>query len=429
MPGRDALLHEARHGRQGQRGLGNVALGGFQQLEPERLDLFPGRARPHQHPVAARAVDLLHDQLTQVVEHVFQLVRLAALPCGHVVQDRLLAQVEADHVGDIGVDRLVVRHPRAGRGGQRHPARAVDVHEPGDAQHRIGPETERVEEGVVDPAIDHVDLPRALRRTHPDEIAFDEEVRRLDQFHPHHVGQEGVLIVGRIEMPRRQDHHARIAVAFLRRHALQRAAQQRGIVLHGRDALLLEQLREHPHHDLAVLEHVGDARGRAAIVLEHEELVRPGAHEVDADDVAIDAPRRADVHHLPLEGLVAVDEPRGHTAGADDLAPRVDVVEKGVERAGALLDAPVELAPFVGREGAREHVKGDQPVGVAALAVDGEGDADAAEQRLGLGLLETAQLARHLVRPAVEPPVGRTHRGALIHLVEIVRISRVHGES
>ena len=59
-----------------------------------------------------------------------------------------------------------------------------------------------------------------------------------------------------------------------------------GIVVDRRDARGAEQLGEHPHHDLAVLEHVADPRGGAAVVLEHEEVLGAGADEVDADDVA-----------------------------------------------------------------------------------------------------------------------------------------------
>ena len=66
---------------------------------------------------------------------------------------------------------------------------------------------------------------------------------------------------------------------------LQRRQQLVGIVLDRRDAVAREQLREQPHHDLAVLQHVGDAGGRARIVLEHVEASRLDAHDVDAGDV------------------------------------------------------------------------------------------------------------------------------------------------
>ena len=177
--------------------------------------------------------------------------------------------------------------------------------------------------------------------------------------------------------------------------------------------------REHPHHDLAVLEHVADARGRAAVVLEHEEVLGPGAHQVDADDVAVDPGRRVDADHRRLVGLVAVDEVGRDDAGPDDLGAVVDVVEEGVERPRPLLHPALELAPLGLGEHPRHHVEGDQPLGVAALAVDREGDADAPEQRLGLVLL----LGEHLGRGAAPPSrselgIGGTDRVAVEHLVE-----------
>ena len=101
----------------------------------------------------------------------------------------------------------------------------------------------------------------------------------------------------------------------------------------------------------------------------------------------VDVARRVDADHRRLVGLVAVDEIGGDDPGADDLGAMVDVVEEGVQRPGALLHAALQPAPLAFGEDPRHHVEGDQPLGVAALAVDREGDADAAEQRLGLLLL------------------------------------------
>ena len=105
---------------------------------------------------------------------------------------------------------------------------------------------------------------------------------------------------------------------IVRPHGGQRLAQQLRIVLDRPHLDLLEQLREELHHRLAVFQHVGDAGGRARIVLEHEELVLAGAHDVDADDVGIDAARRPHADHLRQEGLVVGDQlasARGPRAG------------------------------------------------------------------------------------------------------------------
>ena len=69
----------------------------------------------------------------------------------------------------------------------------------------------------------------------------------------------------------------------------------------------------------------------------------------------------------------------GTMPALSDLAPAVDVVEEEVERLDALLEPAVQPLPFVRRQDAREHVEGDQALGRVGVAIDGEGDADAAE--------------------------------------------------
>jgi hypothetical protein len=69
-------------------------------------------------------------------------------------------------------------------------------------------------------------------------------------------------------------------------------------------------------------------------------------------------------------------------------------------------------------EDAREHVEGDQAVGIATLAIDGEGDTDAAEQSLSLGLFLDPQIRRHRTHPRLQLGIGRTNRGIEVHFVE-----------
>ena len=75
----------------------------------------------------------------------------------HVAEDRLLAEVEADHLRHVGIDRLVVGDAGADRVGERDVAGAVGVEQPGHAEQAVLPEGERVEEVVVDAPVDDVD--------------------------------------------------------------------------------------------------------------------------------------------------------------------------------------------------------------------------------------------------------------------------------
>ena len=92
-------------------------------------------------------------------QHVLELLGIARQVRRHVAEDRLLAQVVADDRRDVVVHDLVVRDAGADRVRQRDVARADRAEQPRDAEHRLGPEGERVEELVVDAPVDHVDLP------------------------------------------------------------------------------------------------------------------------------------------------------------------------------------------------------------------------------------------------------------------------------
>jgi len=48
----------------------------------------------------------------------------------------------------------------------------------------------RIDEVVVDATVDHVDLARALRGAHVDELVLDEQVAAFDQFDAELVGQD-----------------------------------------------------------------------------------------------------------------------------------------------------------------------------------------------------------------------------------------------
>ena len=75
-----------------------------------------------------------------------------------------------------------------------------------DAEEGVGPHLERIEESVVDPAIDHVDPLRSSGCAHVDAALVDKQIRPLDQFDAHLVGQIGVLEVGAVEMAWCQQH-------------------------------------------------------------------------------------------------------------------------------------------------------------------------------------------------------------------------------
>ncbi len=129
------------------------------------------------------------------------MIRFAAAPGRHVLQDRLFAEIEFHDLRHVAVDRLVVGDAGADRVGERDVAGLVGRHQARHAERRVRPERERVEEIVVDAPVDHVDALEAFGRAHVDDLALDQQVAAFDEFDAELVGQERVLVVGRVERP------------------------------------------------------------------------------------------------------------------------------------------------------------------------------------------------------------------------------------
>ena len=151
-------------------------------------------------PLTARAVDRLEDQLVQLAEHASARPRGAhrlAEERVHVVEERLLTEVVADHRRHVGVDGLSSATPLpTALAMETSPDRAA-LTSPGQPITESRRKCQRVEEVVVDPAVDDVDRPRPCRRT---DIArrspLDDQVAALDQLDAHLAGEQGVLEVG-----------------------------------------------------------------------------------------------------------------------------------------------------------------------------------------------------------------------------------------
>ncbi len=115
-----------------------------------------------------------------------------------VADDGGLAEIEADHLGDVGVDRLVVGNAGADGVGDGDVAATVGGEQSGDAEHGVGAKHQGIEEVVVDAAIDDVHALRALGGAHEYGFVTDEEVLSFHQLDAHLLRQEGVFEVGAV---------------------------------------------------------------------------------------------------------------------------------------------------------------------------------------------------------------------------------------
>ena len=97
----------------------------------------------------------------------------------------------------------------------------------------------------------------------------------------------------------------------------------------------------------------------------------------------------------------------------------IDVVEEGVDRAHPLADAGRHRLPLLGIEDARDDVERDQSLDPLLAAVHRKGDAEPAEDQVGLLMLFEQPLVRHGVQPFLIGAVGFANAVAqAVHFVE-----------
>ena len=198
--------------------------------------------------------------------------------------------------------------------------------------------------------------------------------------------------------------------AQLPRHAFQPDDARRGL-----------QVGHHAADEPPGRDGVPDAGGHPQVVLQHEPVVGPVAHEVDA--------RHPDAHGiggregaLPVPAGRVVDDRRGDHAVGDDLPGAVDVAEERLERPHPLREPGGEARPVFRGDDARHEVEREQPVGGAVA--DPERDAArallGAQGRLGRGQPAVAHAAERAEHPAVLGPHLAVGRDRLVVAVGVV---------
>ncbi len=395
-------VDERRHGGQLHDRLGDPVTRAPQDPHPQVLQLVPGRGGADHDALAAGAVHRLDHELVEPVHHLLEVLRLAEAPGVDVAEDRLLGEVVADQVGHVGVDELVVGHAVADRVGQREVAGARCVEHPRAPEQRVAAEVDRVEELVVDPAVDHVHGREARGRPHHHPAPARDQVAALHELHAHRPREQRVLEVRPVEDPGGEHDDRRVGDTG-RSGGPQGAQQPARVVVDGPDALVGEGLRQRRGDRAPVGHHVGHPRRHADVVLQHAELTAGVAHQVDPADVDADAVAGLEAGHLAVEvGGGDHDPARDHPV-VEDRAGRVDVGEEELQGADSLLHAALDDGPRVRLDHPREDVERERPL----LAADVEGDAlveVARLQRLG----PSQQVGvRHVGERVAQPDVRR----------------------
>ena len=310
-------------------------------------------------------------------------------------------------------------------------AGAVHIEQASATQRAAGAEHLGVQVVIVHATVNHVHPFWAAGGAHVDEIVFDKQVLPLYQFHPHLLGQKGVLKVGAVVHARGQNYHGRLGSGG-RAAGAQGLQQQVGVMGHRRHPVRIEQLGEQAHHHLAVLEHVAHATGHTQVVFEHVVLAlarRIGrAHDVDTRDVRVDLVRHIHAHHLRPKLGIAHNLLARHHAGTQNILAVVDVVNESVQGGHPLHQAAFQGSPLMSGDDAGDQVEGNQSLGPGALlvflAVDGKGDAHSTEDHFRF----FTSLGHHVARLPREPLVVNLVMVPNLRPVgkKLVRQTRVH---
>ena len=196
---------------------------------------------------------------------------------------------------------------------------------PGHAELRVGAEHLRIEEQVVDAAVDHVDRLGAVDRAHPHPVArIDEEVCSLDQRHPHLLGEEARARSRRCcSTPgvstttcgwRRPRRSSDASESSSRRRLIR-------VVVDRQDRLTLEEVGEGALGDRPVLQQVADSRRHPEVVLQHVHDAVGVANEIAAADVRPHAELRRHADALGTH----VDRAFEQLGGEDAVGHALDV--------------------------------------------------------------------------------------------------------
>ncbi len=217
------------------------------------VELLVARLVAEYQPFATRSVHRLEHKVLETSQRVLQLIGLAQAVSRNVGQDRLFSKVVGGHRRHVGADQLVVRHPVAHRVGYRDRPCPGRIQQAGTADHRIRAELNRVQELVVDPAVDNVDPLLPGRAPHEHGVPPADEVAPVDQLDSHLPSQEAVLEVRRVVGPWREHHDCGLSHT-LGGAGTQAFQQHGGIAVDRSHPVAGEQLRKHPRHGPAVLD-------------------------------------------------------------------------------------------------------------------------------------------------------------------------------
>ena len=260
-----------------------------------------------------------------------------------------------------------------------------------------------------------------MRRAHEHRVVLHKQIAPFDEFDTHLLREEGVLEIGAVIGAGCQHHHGRI-FHIARRDGAQILQQHVRIVFHRGDFVTREQLREKPHHHLAVFDHVRHAGRYPQVVFQHVVFTRVSPDQIDAGDMGIDAGRYVQSFHLGAE-LSVVEHLLGWNAlGLEDVLIVIDIVQESIERLDPLTQPLLQLPPFLRRDDAGNDIEGNQTFLASFLPIDSESDPHAMKGDIRLGAFAGDTFCRRIGQPfGVGLEMRTNFSRVIVHLIEECR--------
>ena len=194
-----------------------------------------------------------------------------------------------------------------------HLAVAHRLHQTGDAEPRTGVEFERVGEIGVDAAQQHFGAAQSGYCTDEDAIVAHDQVLALDQQQAEIAREIGVLEIGFVHRPGRQQTDARVVLPVIfEQLGLKRLEERRDAF----DVGFAIDVGDGARQRQPVLDRVARAGGRLCTIAEHPPFpVRP-APDFHGDEAQMRAARRCDAGQRAQEFRIAGDQRRRQTSVA-----------------------------------------------------------------------------------------------------------------
>ena len=236
-----------------------------------------------------------------------------------------LDQTGAERIDD---DDLVVAH---------------GLDKPGDAEAGGSVEFERIGEIGIDPAQQHFGAPQPRDGADKDAVIPYDQILAVHQKKPEIARQIGVLEIGLVHRPRREQTDARVILAIEREQLRLERLKERRNALDPRGAV---DVGDGARQREPVLDRVARARRRLRPIVEHPPPAVGAAPHVNGIEPQVRAARRRNADQRPQIFRIAGDQGGRQAALAGERCRAVAIRQHGFQQFGALGEPGLKLLPF-----------------------------------------------------------------------------------